>query len=203
MATDNRDDVALIEAAATALRDEFIGWQCRIRQLSVRQAAGRPSLGMRPRVLGPSGDELSPAITVLVVQAQPHDSTTLFRFQYLKTLDPSERYDKALEILSAGYFQQPRNFSDVMAALFGPQSAVAARLLKRGRCILEFQEYAQTYRVPCVVAEPAADNSLYQAAYWHNHLFNPNLPSGVRILSFTPDWTHASGWRLSTDQGSA
>ena len=198
MATDNPGDVTLIEAAATALRDEFIGWQCRIRQLSVRQAGGRPSPGMRPRVLGPSGDELSPAVTVLVVEAQPHDSTTLFRFQYLKTSDPSERYEKALEILSAGYFQQPRNFSDVMTALFGAQSALAARLLQHARCILEFQEYAQAYRVPCATAELAVDDSLYQATYWHNHLFNPNQPSGVRILSFTPDWRHASGWRVAT-----
>lgn len=186
----------LIEPAATALRDEFIGWQCRIRQLSARQAGGRPSPGMRPRVVAPSGDELSPAITVLIVEAEPHDSIALFRFQYLKTPDPTERYDKALEILSAGYFQQPRTFSDVMTALFGPRSALAARLLQQGHCILEFQEYAQAYRVPCALAELAADHSLYQATYWHNHLFNPNLPAGVRILSFTPDWTHASGWRV-------
>ena len=90
-----------------------------------------------------------------------------------------------------------------MTALFGPQAAIVARLLQHGRCILEFQEYAQAYRVPCAIAELAADNSFYQATYWHNHLFNPNLPSGVRILSFTPDWTHASGWRVTTDQGSA
>jgi hypothetical protein len=154
---------------------------------------------MRPRVLAPSGEELSPAITVLVVEAEPHDSTTLFRFQYLKTPDPIERYDKALEILSAGYFQQPRNFSDVMTALFDPQSAIVARLLQHGRCILEFREYAQAWRVPCAVAELAADSDLYQATYWHNHLFNPNLPSGIRILSFTPDWMHASGWRVATD----
>ena len=197
MATDNPSEVALIDAADTALRDEFIGWQCRIRQLSVRQAGGRPSSGMRPRVLGPSGDELSPAVTVLVVETQPHDSTTLFRFQCLKTSDPGERYEQALEILSAGYFQQPRNFNDVMTALFGAQSALAARLLQHARCILEFQEYAQAYRVPCATAELAVNDSFYQATYWHNHLFNANQPAAVRILSFTPDWRHASGWRVA------
>ncbi len=75
------------------LRDEFIAWQCRIRQLSVRRAGGRPSPGMRPRALTPTGDELSPAITVLVVEADPRDSTALFRFQFLKTQDATERYD--------------------------------------------------------------------------------------------------------------
>ena len=64
-----------------------------------------------------------------------------------------------------------------MTALFGAQSALAARLLQHARCILEFQEYAQAYRVPCATAELAVDDSFYQATYWHNHLFNPiSLP---------------------------
>jgi hypothetical protein len=196
MAADKPDNVVLMEPAATALRDEFVGWQCRIRQLSARQAGGRPSPGMRPRVLTPEGDELAPGITVLIVEAEPKDSTALFRFQYLKTHDPIERYDKAIEILSASYFQQPRNFGDALTALFGPQSTLVARLLNHGRCVLEFEEYSQAYRLPCAVAALAESDPLYQATYWHNHLFNPDLPPGIHILCFTPDWAHASGWRV-------
>ena len=43
--------VVLTEVAAAALRDDFIGWQCRLRQHSARQAVGKPLDGMRPRVL--------------------------------------------------------------------------------------------------------------------------------------------------------
>jgi hypothetical protein len=186
-------------AAARALMAEFIGWQCRVRQLAARQAGGRPSAAMRPRAVTPEGHEIAPAITVLIVETDPQDSTSLFRHQYLKTQDPNERYDKILEILQASYFQQPSLFSDVMAALFGPGSEVAARLMVHGRCILEFEEYAQGYRIPCAVSALGEDDALYQATYWHNRLFNPNQPEALRILSFTPDWSHAIGFRPGAD----
>lgn len=194
-------NIVLNPAAARSLRAEFIGWQCRIRQLCARQAGGRPSAAMRPRAITPEGHVIAPAITVLIVEADSHNSTSLFRHQYLKTQDPNERYDKILEILQASYFQQPALFGDVMTALFGPQSEVAARLIAHGRCVLEFEEYAQGYRVPCAVAALAEDDALYQATYWHNRMFNPNQPQSLRILAFTPDWSHAIGYRPEDGDG--
>jgi len=35
---------------ANALRAEFFGWQCRLRQHVMRYAAGRPAPGLRPQV---------------------------------------------------------------------------------------------------------------------------------------------------------
>ena len=49
------DNVVLTKAAALALRREFIGWQCRLRQMAARESGGRPSSGMRPRVIDPRG----------------------------------------------------------------------------------------------------------------------------------------------------
>jgi hypothetical protein len=192
-------NLVLTAQAAAALRDDFLGWQCRIRQLSMRQGGGRPTPGMRPRVLTAHGAELSPGIVVLIIERDPTDSTALFRHQYLKTNDPVERYDKILEILAGNYFQQPAGFADVMTASFGPESTVAQRLLNHGRCLLAFEQYAQAYRLPCKVAEVANDDELYQATYWHNRMFNPNMPPGVRILTFTPDWVHAAGWHVESD----
>jgi hypothetical protein len=190
------DNIVLTKPAAEALRQQFLGWQCRIRQLSVREAGGRPTAAMRPRATAPAGDELSPGIVVLLVEADPEASTTMFRHQFLKTQDPNERYDKILEILQASHFQQPGEFSDVMTALFGPQSAVAGRLLTHGRCVLEFEEYSQGYRIPCAVAALSEPHAFFQATYWHNRMFNPHLPGGIQILSFTPDWKHAIGYRV-------
>ena len=116
MSLDPPRNLVLTAPAAAALRDDFIGWQCRIRQLSARQAGGRPIPGMRPRVLAPHGHELSPAITVLIVEADPANSTALFKHQYLKTNDPIERYDKVLEILSGTYFQRPADFAEILQA---------------------------------------------------------------------------------------
>ena len=63
---------------------------------------------MRPRVMTREGEELSDGIVTLIVESEPENSTELFRYQYLKTHDPNERYDKMLEILQGSYFQRAR-----------------------------------------------------------------------------------------------
>ncbi|MHB8720837.1 MAG: hypothetical protein ACYDAH_05465 [Steroidobacteraceae bacterium] len=189
------DNVVLTRSAAEALCREFIGWQCRLRQLAARQDGGRPSSGMRPRVTRQDGEKLSPGIVMLIVESEPQVSTELFRYQYLKTQDPNERFDKMLEILQSSHFQQPARFSDLMTALFGPGSTLAALLAAEGRCILEFEQYTQGYRIPCAVARLAARHAFHQATYWHNRMFNPNVPAGIEILSFQPDWAHAARYR--------
>jgi hypothetical protein len=189
------DNVVLTQSAALALSREFIGWQCRIRQLAARQDGGRPSSGMRPRVATSEGFELSPGIVTLIVESEPEISTELFRYQYKKTHDPNERWDKMLEILQGSYFQEPARFGDQMTALFGPRSALASALCTQGRCILEFEQYSEGYRIPCTVARLKDGHALHQATYWHNRLFNPNLPADVEILSFRPDWPHAAHHR--------
>jgi hypothetical protein len=189
------DNVVLTQTASKALCREFIGWQCRLRQLAARQDGGRPSSGMRPRVMTQEGDELSPGIVTLIVESEPQVSTELFRYEYLKTQDPNERFDKMLEILQSSHFQEPARFSDLMTALFGPGSALAALLAAEDRCILEFEQYTQGYRIPCAVARLGAGHAFHQVTYWHNRMFNPNLPAGVEILSFRPDWAHAARFR--------
>ncbi len=185
-------NVVLTRAAAEALRSEFIGWQCRLRQLAARQEGGRPSSGMRPRVTTTIGDELAAAVTVLISEADPDDTTKQLRYQVLKTQDPNERYDKALEFLQGGYFQYPARFSDVLTALFAAGSEVAARLLGQGHCVLEFKQFGQGYRIPCAVTRLPSAHPRHQATYWHNRLFNENLPPAVEVLAFTPDWAHAA-----------
>ena len=196
MASKTDNNVVLTEPAAKALKQQFLGWQCRIRQLAVRESGGRPSAAMRPRVMTSEGAEISSGIVVLILESDPSESTALFHHQFLKTQDPKERYGKILEILQASHFQQPALFSDIMTALFGPGSAVATRLLAHGRCVLEFEEYAQGYRLPCSVAALNEGHTSYQATFWHNRMFNPNLPAGIQILSFTPDWTHSIAYKI-------
>lgn len=191
--------VVLTDAAASALRGEFLHWQCRLRQISARQAGGRPTEGMRPRVLSPSGEELSTGVVVLMVERDPVNNTAMMNFQHHKTMDPIERYDKILEFLSAGYFQHPENFSDVLTALFGAEHSLPSTLLHHGHCVLEFEQFSQAYRLPCTVTELAKDHPSFQATYWHNAMFNPNMPPDVRILAFAPDWHHSASWRVEME----
>lgn len=172
------------------LRDHFLGWQCRVRQIAMRQDGGRPSAGMRPRVVDRTGRELSPALTVLLVPSEPAETIALFRFQVQRTPDPRDVYEKGLAILQADYFQRPREFSDRLTAVL-PASTLAATLTAARECILEFDQFRQSYRLPCAVhvlpnGDPARDLSV-----WHNRLFNPSLPDSVQVLAFTPDWARA------------
>ncbi|MGI8725365.1 MAG: hypothetical protein ACR2J1_08460 [Methyloceanibacter sp.] len=176
---------------ADALRAHFLGWQCRIRQVAMRQDGGRPSPGMRPRVLDLNGRELAAAMTVLLVPEEPAESTAFFRFQALKSADPRDVYERALAYLQADYFQRPETFSDMPAAVLLEGSALAARLLEDGACHLEFDQFRQTYRLPCAVHELAADETARDAAVWHNRLFNPALPGTLHVLGFQPDWASA------------
>ncbi len=173
------------------IRDHFLGWQCRIREHAMRHHGGRPSPGMRPRVRRPDGTEIATAVTVLLIQAEPEPSTAMFRHIVRKTHDPERRYREALRTLASAYFQHPETFSDVMTALFAVDSSCAEILMAEGRCVLEFEQFGQTYHIPCVVAALAPDHPAYQATYWHNQMFNPSIPGVVRILAFTPEWREA------------
>ncbi len=72
-----------------ALRDRFLGWQCRLRQMAVRQAGGRPTSGMRPEVRlaeadtpltdTPPGAAPLGAITTLIVRREPREASAQFR----------------------------------------------------------------------------------------------------------------------------
>ncbi len=94
--------------AAKTLRDDFLAWQCRIRQIAMRQDGGRPSPGMRPRVRDRSGRELSPALTVLIVPRDPAESTDFFRFQVMKTARPARSLRARADLFAGRLFSKTR-----------------------------------------------------------------------------------------------
>jgi hypothetical protein len=128
---------------------------------------------------------------IVIHKNEPEHTTSLFRHQVLKTQDPVERWEKAIEHMAAGYFQKSAEFDERLTALFGPAAPVSDAMLNHGRIQLDFGEYGQHFRLPVTVVELPEHDPLYQATYWHNRLFNPNMPAGVRVLCFTPDWRHA------------
>lgn len=182
-------NVIQLDATEDALRRAFLGWQCRIRQIAVRDHGGRPTPGMRP-VLEVAAQRVGP-ITVVLTKLDHGASTTQFRFMVKKTHDPAERYEAAMRHLVAAYYQRPESFSDRMTALFAAEAELPRQLAGRADCVLCFEQFSQRWRLPCTVQllDPAA--ALYQATYWHNALFNPWLPGGVQIVAFAPDWTRA------------
>ncbi len=174
------------------LKLAFLKWQCRVRQIAMREEEGRPGAATMPSVLL-SGDTqpLGHIITVLN-RAPAHSVTAELLHMARKTNDPAIRRQQAIQFLSAEYYQRPQRFSDVLTATFQPESDGAARLLDKRECVLEFDAFAQDFRLWCKVWRLEANNSLYQATVAHNRLFNPSLPDNTIVLGFEPDWTRSS-----------
>ncbi|MDH3375938.1 MAG: hypothetical protein OEQ39_03100 [Gammaproteobacteria bacterium] len=181
-----------LDAGAVVLRNHFLGWQCRVRQYAIRHDAGRPSAGMRP-VLTVAGHDpaVSRKITTVLIKQDSVAIAKQFRHMVSKTNDPNDRYHAALKYLAADYYQNPQEFSDRITALFAIDSPFAAAVTAAGICTLNFDHATQRYRLPCGVRALTPNDDAFQTTYWHNRLFNPAMPSDVRILEMTPDWPHA------------
>ena len=176
----------------TALRDAFLKWQCLTRQIAVRQNQGRPDEAVTPAVLLKGKTEAYDHI-ITVLSKTPQQSL-LPELQHLvrRTLDPAQRRQKALELLSETYYQKPTSFSDILTATFPPQSPRAAVIRKADHCRLLFSGYGQSYQIECKIWALTKKNTLYQATFWHNLLFNPGLHPDTIVLGFEPDWTKST-----------
>jgi hypothetical protein len=182
-------EVVPLASAMVAARDGFLRWQCRVRRFSARRDGGRPGPAIRPKVLAVSGAELSAGIVTVLIERNPEWSTDVFRQAYRRTCDPAERRAAALALLAEAFFQQPSQFSDTLTALFLPGSILAARLGRERACVLDFDDGATRFALTCRVDDLDRDRPFYQATWYHNALFNPNLPAEARVLAFIPDWT--------------
>ncbi len=181
------------------LRQQFLIWQCRLRQIAMRDEGGRPSDGMRPEILSPDGRVLSEGVIVLLVRNDPEESTDFFEFQVKQNHDPNEVYQKGLTFLQSIHYHRANRFSDEMTALFLTESRLATLLATLRECRLDFQQFGQSYRLPCAVRELARDEPAHQNTLWHNRLFNTQLSDHVRILGFKPDWTAAAALLLEVN----
>jgi len=179
--------------SGSALCESFMAWQCLIRQHAMRRDGGRPSDGMEPLVIADDGEELGHIRTV-IAEREPEASTAQFRHTVKRTNDPRERFDKGLQYLSSSYFQKSRQFEPRLFALFSPGSPGAARLVGDGRCTLVFQQFSQSYRLPCRVERLEADDAFAEALFWHNALFNAALPPDSERLAFDPVWDEGTAF---------
>ena len=180
-----------IDANFESIKNHFIGWQCRVREYSLRHFGGRPSLGMCPRVLNSNKIELSPSIILLLLPKSPEESIQQFSYIAKKTNDPNERFKKAIQLLSSTFYQDTDFFSGNMTGLFLKNSPTFLKILESKHCFLEFNYQNQFFKISCSVNELKKDDFEYKFTYWHNFLFNPNLPPESMIIVFKPNWSHS------------
>jgi hypothetical protein len=174
------------------LKAHFLGWQCRIRQLSARDYGGQPMPAMRPRVSSRKGEVMLPAMTVLLVPEEPSVSSAFFRFQVQKTNEAQRVRDAGINYLAGDFYQLPELFSDELTAVFGAGSEIAAMLVKAKEVLLDFEQYSQGFRMFCRVRRVGPKEAAREASLWQSRLFNPNVPNDTVVLAFKPDWKNAA-----------
>jgi hypothetical protein len=181
----------MTKAETRRLRTHFLGWQCRVRQISCRQFGGQPMPAMRPCVSTDSRKVIIPEMTLLLILEEPSASTAFFKFQVQKTNDQEEVREAALRYMGADYFQIPEMFSDEMTAIFAANSPIAQSLSQMKIAVLKFDQYSQKYDLPCMVRRLKPREPAYKASYWQAQVFNSNLPGTVEVLAFKPNWKTA------------
>lgn len=174
------------------LRKAFLRWQCRVRQMSMRDADGRPDDAIMPAVVLPGQDAAMGHIITVMNKSPGYSVTAELVHMSAKTNDPAQRRDAAIRFLSAGYYQSAEEFSDILTATFPPGSEGAAQIHAAGQCRLVFDAYAQQFDLTCKVWRLAPHNLLHQATVAHNKLFNPAMPPDTEVLGFEPDWKSSS-----------
>ena len=170
------------------LRGAFLRWQCRVRQIAMRDNAGRPDDGFMPDVLLPGDEAPLGSIITILNKAHPHSVTAELQFMAAKTNDPAQQRDSALQYFSATYYQKHKEFSDILTATFPPASPGAAKIRDANTCILKFDLYSQVFELNCKVWRLAAHNPLYASTIAHNRLFNPAFHPDTEVLGFEPNW---------------
>lgn len=180
------------DSAAGVLRMAFLRWQCRVRQVMMREDLGRPGPGIMPDVLPAGGGESLGQIITVMNKTGPYDKTPEMQHMVRRTNDPAARREAALKLFSEFYYQKPHEFSDMLCAGFAPGSPGAAALRRAERLRLRFAAFNQRFDIPVRVWTLTENNPAWQATWWHNALFNPALSREAVILGFAPDWTGAS-----------
>lgn len=181
--------VALGESySASPLRLAFLKWQCRVRQISMRDNQGRPEDGITPALFLPGETEPMGHIITLLNKSPGYSVTPELLHMARKTNDPAQRRDQAITFFSATYYQKASEFSDILTATFPPGSPGAAKIRSAETVRLRFEAYGQAFNLNCKVWKLAPRNLLHQATMAHNRLFNPALRSDTQVLGFEPDW---------------
>ncbi|MEM8698724.1 MAG: hypothetical protein AAGF44_06105 [Pseudomonadota bacterium] len=181
-----------LDPAAERLRTGFLRWQCRVRQMAMRDAQGRPTDGITPALTLAGAAEPMGHLITLMHKAPGHDKIPEMRHMVQKTQDPLARRESALRLFSETYYQKAETFLDTLTSTFPPGSPGAETIRKAERVTLSFEAFSQRYQLTARVWRLTEKNPLHAATWWHNLLFNPTLDPKIEILAFEPDWSDSS-----------
>lgn len=180
------------EPETLKMRRSFIKWQCRVRQIAMRESGGRPDDSITPEVKLIKDWTSLGAVITLIHKLPEFSVTSELQHMAKKTFDLSQKREQAIQFLSSTFYQKQAEFSDILTATFKPNSTGAARIAESKYCTLIFDAFNQKYEIDCQVWILSYEDPLHQSTIAHNILFNPLLHPKTIVIAFKPNWVKSS-----------
>ena len=98
--------------------NNFVIWQCSLRQKNFRLFGGKPSEGTIAQILDNKSNKEIVSFRSVLIEKKCLNTAKMFEYMFKKTYDPEERFFKAINFFSSEYYNIPKNLMDLSQQLF-------------------------------------------------------------------------------------
>ena len=169
------------------LIDDFVGWQCLLRQRNFRKFSGKPSNGTVAQIIDKKTNYEIFSLQSILMEKNPLKTAQMFEFMIKKTHDPEERYLKAVQFFSSEYFEETKNFDGSFSATFSNNSSMLKKILNKKKLTVQFFEHTTGFNFSVNVSKLKKNEPEWMYTFYHNSFFNTDLRNNIEILLFIPE----------------
>ena len=166
--------------------NNFVIWQCSIRQRNFRMFSGKPSEGTSANLSDIGSNKELSYIRSVLIEKNCLNTAKMFEFMIKQTNEPELRFDKIVKFLSSEYYNTPTNFDGSFTATFDKNSENYKKILKKKKLIAQFFERGTGFYFPVKISKLKKNDAKWKYTFWHNFFFNPNLNENIEIIHFAP-----------------
>ena len=166
--------------------NDFVIWQCSIRQRNFRMFSGKPSEGTTANLSDIRLNKELFNIRSVLIEKNCLNTAKMFEFMIKQTNEPELRFDKIVKFLSSEYYNTPTNFDGSFTATFDKKSEIYKKIIKNKKLIAQFFERETGFYFPVKVSKLKKNDAKWKYTFWHNFFFNPYLNENIEIIHFAP-----------------
>ena len=167
--------------------NDFVNWQCLLRQRNFRKFSGKPSEGTLATIYDKNPSKEIANLRSILIEKKPLNSSKMFEFMTKKTHDPEERFLKAVKYFASEYFEDSKIFDGSFTSTFPNNSHIVKNLLKKRKLNVQFFESTIGFNFKINVKKLNKKDPLWKFTFYHNCFFNSSLDENIEILLFKPD----------------
>ncbi len=167
--------------------NDFVDWQCLLRQSNFRKYSGKPSEGTVASIYDKNSNKEITSLRSILIERNPLNSAKMFEFMTKKTHDPEERFLKAVKYFASEYFENSKIFDGSFSATFPNNSKIAKDLLKKRKLNVQFFQSPIGFNFSVNVKKLKKKDPIWKFTFFHNCFFNSSLDENIEILFFKPE----------------